>query len=76
MLLFPGLFIAIKDTVKGFVKDFDRLTGTEKRNFIEKIIKKIIVKDNNELEIVIYGEPPSVVRRNRISYQEVNGVDI
>ncbi len=72
----------IKATIREFVDDFDKLTGTEKRNLLEKIVRRVTVKRNNELEIEVFGEPSggkgggggsSVNERNTGSVKYMNG---
>jgi site-specific DNA recombinase len=66
--------VDLRKTVKQFVKNFERLNGVEQRELIEKIVKRVIVKKNNEIDLELFGEKPPVVRRDAGSYREVNGV--
>lgn len=66
--------VDLRKTIQEFVSSFERLTGVEQREILEKIIKKIIVKKNNEIELEIYGEKAPVIRRDTGSYKERNGV--
>ncbi len=71
----------LKATIQEFVNDYDRLTGTEKRNLLEKIVRRVIIKRDNELVIELFGEPPIsngggkkfVNERNTGSNFEMNG---
>lgn len=47
----------LKKAVRTFGERLSTLTGTEKRNLIEKLIKEIKVYKDNKLELVLYGEP-------------------
>jgi hypothetical protein len=49
----------VREQAKLFVRDFKKLTGTEQRNLAERLIKKIVVKKGNELELCLRGELPS-----------------
>lgn len=56
---------SLEDAVKRFRDRFDQLTGTEQRNLIEKLVKKIVVHKDNRIELVLFGEPlPPGLSRN------------
>lgn len=50
--------VDLKVTIQEFIDDYDKLTGTEKRNLLEKIVRRVIIKRDNELVIELFGEPP------------------
>jgi DNA invertase Pin-like site-specific DNA recombinase len=68
---------SLEDTVKTFRDRFDGLTGTEQRNMIEKIIRRITVHGDNRLEFVICGDPGNqfraVTSRNKSTESDQNG---
>jgi hypothetical protein len=58
------------------VDRFDTLTGTEQRDMIEKVIKKIVVHQDNRLEIVVFGTPRGgVTGRNKSTERELKWRD-
>ncbi len=40
-----------------FLKKFDGLTGTERRSIMSKLVQRIILRSNNQLEIQFFGQP-------------------
>jgi DNA invertase Pin-like site-specific DNA recombinase len=48
-----NLFIATRQ----FVDKFDHLTGTERRNFVERILKRIVVRNDNVLDFEVFEDP-------------------
>ena len=62
----------------GFLNNYDKLTGTERRNTLEKFVQKVVVRSDNTLELMFYEEPrtviPSVTRRKKSSGYELIGV--
>jgi DNA invertase Pin-like site-specific DNA recombinase len=64
-------------TATDFIEKFSSLTGVEKRNFIERMIDKIIVKKDNKLELHVLWEPKrSVTRTTKSTVSELdNGRD-
>ncbi len=65
---------SLAETVKTFRDRFDTLTWTEQRDMIEKVIKKIVVHQDNRLEIVVFGTPRGgVTGRNKSTERELNG---
>ena len=67
----------IAEKMKQMVNGADKLSGTQKRRLAEQIFKKIVVKKGNQLELHIYGEPPTDGARhnwrNKSLDSEVNG---
>lgn len=57
------------------LKDFDGLTGTQKRRLLERVIQKIVVDQAGKVKIYMYGEAPraSVTLRKKSSELKVNG---
>lgn len=68
----------LRKTATDYVKRFDKLTGTEKRNIIEKIVEKVIIQSENRIEIRLHGQPktknPACGRVEKSTYSELNGV--
>ncbi len=56
-LLNQGGLLDLKKSINEFIEGFDKLTGTQKRNLIEKIVKKVVIKPNNKMELVLYQIP-------------------
>jgi DNA invertase Pin-like site-specific DNA recombinase len=56
--------------LKEFVDGFDELSGTERRNLLGRIVKRITVKKDNKLEIELFGEPPSWPQRKKSTGSE------
>ncbi|MBF0315285.1 MAG: recombinase family protein [Oligoflexia bacterium] len=52
----------IRVLVKDFVNRFDTLTGTEKRNLIEKVISKVVIRSDQQIEIHVHWEPVHATR--------------
>jgi DNA invertase Pin-like site-specific DNA recombinase len=68
--------VDLQKSVKELLDRFEDLTGTEKRNVIEKIVKRITVHRGNRLSIEFYGDPPplrSVNLRNKKCDPDRNG---
>ncbi len=61
-----------------FLNNYDKLTGTERRNTLEKFIQKVVVRSDNTLEVKLYEEPRThkspVIRRKKSSKAELIGV--
>lgn len=68
----------LRKTATDYVKRFDKLTGTEKRNIIEKIVERVTVQSGNRIEIRLHGEPKQKTRLvagwKKSSTYELNGV--
>lgn len=65
----------IENLLEEFNKDFDQLTAVQKRSYIEKIFKEIVVYPDNQIELKLYERPPSLSvtwRKKRMEW-EVNG---
>lgn len=45
----------LKAMSKDMVNRFDKLTGTEQRNLLEKIFKRIVVRKDNKLDLEVQG---------------------
>jgi site-specific DNA recombinase len=52
----PSLAVLKKQSVE-FLNRFDRLTGAEKRDVLEKLVMNVIVKADNKVEIAFIDEP-------------------
>ncbi len=65
----------LQEVVREMVGKLDKLTGTEKRNFIERIIMSVTLRPGNVLELKVNSEPPSRVTalRNHFSGSSLNG---
>ena len=48
----------LKATVREFIDSFDEFTDVERRGLIQRIIEKIVVRKPNQIEIVLYADPP------------------
>ena len=65
----------IENLLEEFNKDFDQLTAVQKRSYIERIFKEIVVHPDNQIELKLYEQPPSLSvtwRKKRMEWQ-VNG---
>ena len=61
-------------TASDFIAKFDELTGVQKRDFIERMIAKIVIKADNQLELHVLWDPKkSVTRTTKSSISEVTG---
>lgn len=49
----------LKFTASELLKTYNRQPGTEQRNIIERLVKRIVVGDNNLISIELYGVPPA-----------------
>lgn len=63
---------SLRETVREFVDGFDKLSGTERRNLLEKIVSKVVLKRDNRVELYLAADPnsvppPSVMGRNQSS---------
>jgi DNA invertase Pin-like site-specific DNA recombinase len=57
-----------------FIARFDELSGVEKRNFIERMIQKIVVKQDNKIELHVLWDPKKgVTRTTNGSFSDRNG---
>ena len=64
----------LEKTATEFIAKFNQLTGTQKRDFIERMIAKIVIKKDNKLELHVLWDPKrSVTRTTKSSIREVNG---
>lgn len=64
----------LENTALEFIEKFDVLTGVEKRSFIERMIAKVVIKKDNQLELHVLWDPKkSVTRTTKSSISEVNG---
>ncbi len=69
----------VQSKARKLLNRFDNITGVEKRNLLERVVKKIEVKPKNRLHLhftILSGDPlasPSVTLRNQSSGSEVNG---
>lgn len=51
----------LERTSLDFIAKFDQLTGVQKRDFIERMIAKIIIKKDNKLELHVLWDPRKTV---------------
>ena len=70
---------SLRETVREFVNSFDKLSRTERRNLLEKIVKRVVLKRENRVELYLAVDPnlvppSSVMRRNQSSDNNLNGV--
>jgi len=64
----------LQKTASEFISKFDQLTGVQKRAFIERMIKKIVIKSNNQLELHVLWDPKKgVTRMTKSSISEASG---
>ena len=67
----------LKKTAEDFINKLDRLTGTEKRNLLEKLIEKVVINQNQSINVHFWAEPASankaVMRWKQSTEREVNG---
>ncbi len=47
----------LEKTATEFIAKFDELTGVQKRSFIERMIAKIVIKQDNKLELHVLWDP-------------------
>ena len=69
-----GLTESLEGLLWEFVGEFDGLSGTERRNLLGRIVKRIVVKKGNKLDIEIYGQGPlgPLSRRKKSTGSEIN----
>ncbi len=65
----------LQRTAKEYLKGFDTMTGIEKRDYLERLVQRVVVKPGNKLEILFYGQPPAVAvnRRKKSTEWEWSG---
>ena len=65
----------LHEAAKSYLKRFEKLSGTERRNMVEKLIKEVQVLRDNRIKVVFYSSPsrPFVNRRKKSSVSEVDG---
>ncbi len=59
--------------LKEFMDGFDDLTPVQQRNFVEKFIKKIVVKPGNKIDLHLYGESPLGAKRKKSTDSDLYG---
>lgn len=50
----------LESTAQEFIARFDSLTGVQKRDYIERMIAKVVIKKDNKIEIHVLWEPQRV----------------
>ena len=63
----------LEQHLQDFVDNFKNLSRTQERNLIDRIFERIIIRSGNVLELRIFGEPPTGIRRTKSSDSELNG---
>ncbi len=64
----------LEKTASEFIAKFDELTGVQKRDFIERMIAKIVIKEDNQLELHVLWDPKkSVTRTTKSTISDWNG---
>jgi hypothetical protein len=60
----------IREQVNRLLKGFEKLSGTEQRNLVDRVVKQIVVRSGNQIDIRFWGEPPPlsmVAERRRVT---------
>ncbi len=65
---------SLEKTASEFIAKFDELTGVEKRDYIERMIAKIVIKKDKQLEFSVLWDIKKVVTRTtKSSISESDG---
>lgn len=65
---------SLEKTASEFINKLDELNGVQKRHLIERMIAKIVIKKDNQLELhVIWDPQKSVTRMTKSSISEQSG---
>lgn len=64
----------LEKTALEFIERFEQLTGVQQRDFIERMIAKIVIKKDNALELHVLWDPKkSVTRMTKSSVSDQSG---
>lgn len=64
----------LQKTALEFIARFEELSGVEKREFIARMIHKIVIKQNNKLELHVLWDPKQgVTWTTKSSVSDLNG---
>lgn len=64
----------LEKTAIEFIERFEQLTGVQQRDFIERMIAKIVIKKDNALELHVLWDPKKgVTRMTKSSISDQNG---
>src|SRR6185503_4980150 len=60
----------LRGKVTEFVDRFDELSDVEKRTLVEQIVKRIVVRKDNKLELHVQWSPPGVLEDRFLDLEE------
>ena len=47
----------LHNSIEEFISTFEKFTGTQRRNLLEKIVKRVVIKSGNQIELQLYQDP-------------------
>lgn len=65
----------LRETARSFIKEFDKLSGVERRNTLEQFVSKVVITSDNQLMLHVRGQPLShpVTRWKKSTGSELSG---